>query len=206
MNNMLFCGWQGNPQQAGNFAVQLQRLSEEGAAMRKRQSGLHGNMQKAAEMTASTKRTVGKIQRWHWEKNMSLRSIAAKLGMTYASLQWYLRRFNLPRRGRVESMNIVFDGHGPNWKGGRITDQFGYIHIKDKQHPNADKRGYVPEHRQVMSEFIKRPIAADEVVHHVNGVVTDNRLENLELRKRGGKDYYHGPLAVCPHCGKPLGG
>lgn len=174
--------------------------------LRKRQSGLHGNMQKAAEMTASTKRTVRKIQDLHWEKNMSLRQIAKKLGMTYASIQWYLRRFNLPRRGRVESMNVVFNGRGPNWKGGRILDKFGYVHLKDRSHPNADKRGYVSEHRAVMSKFIGRPVGANEVVHHVNGVITDNRLENLELRKRGGKDQHHGPLAACPHCGKSLGG
>lgn len=171
---------------------------------RMRQSELHGNMQKSAEMSDSTKEVVEQIQRMHWEQNMSLRQIATKLDMTYASLQWYLRRFDLPRRGRVESMNIVFGGRGPSWKGGKVS-RGGYVLLKDRSNPNAQRNGYVYEHRAVMAKFLGRPVASDEVVHHVNGVTNDNRIENLELRKRGGKDQYHGPLAACPHCGGSLG-
>ena len=97
--------------------------------------------------------------------------------MTYASLQWYLRRYKLPRRGRVESMNVVFNGCGPNWKGGRI-EMKGYIMLKMPKHPNADARGYVFEHRYVMAEKIGRPLKEDEIVHHVNG---DRRIIALGI-------------------------
>jgi hypothetical protein len=36
-------------------------------------------------------------------------------------------------------------------------------------------------HRAVVSEHLGRPLTKNEVVHHVNGDIRDNRLENLLL-------------------------
>lgn len=40
------------------------------------------------------------------------------------------------------------------------------------------------EHRWIMEQHIGRILTTDEVVHHKNGVKTDNRLENLEIIDR----------------------
>lgn len=67
-----------------------------------------------------------------------------------------------------------------NWKGGRVMNN-GYIEIYKPEHPNANVKGYIREHRYVMSEMVGRPLTEEEDVHHINGVKTDNRPENLQL-------------------------
>jgi hypothetical protein len=71
----------------------------------------------------------------------------------------------------------------PRWNGGVRTHQ-GYTCVRRPDHPNASKDGYVREHVLILSEHLGRPIASNEIVHHKNGVRSDNRLENLELMTR----------------------
>jgi len=54
--------------------------------------------------------------------------------------------------------------------------------VLNKKHPNATlPHGYIREHRIVMESIIGHHLLPEEVVHHKNGIKSDNRKENLQL-------------------------
>lgn len=78
-----------------------------------------------------------------------------------------------------------------SWKGGQSIRR-GYILIFSPKHPFAPKSKYIPEHRLIMEKHIGRYIITNrEVVHHINGNPSDNRIENLVLLKLGEHSRYH---------------
>lgn len=72
----------------------------------------------------------------------------------------------------------------PQWKGGRNATM-GYIKVllqpNDPYYPMTDPRGYVFEHRLVMAKHLGRCLHSWEIVHHKDGVRSNNALSNLEL-------------------------
>jgi len=78
--------------------------------------------------------------------------------------------------------------NNPYWKGGKIKTSNGYIWIYAPDNPMSNKchpEGYVLEHRLIMSQAVGRYLIKNEVVHHINGIRDDNRIENLFLTKNG---------------------
>ena len=68
----------------------------------------------------------------------------------------------------------------------KYKEQNGYILIYVENHPCSYKRdgrkmGYVREHRLVMEKELGRYLKSNEIVHHLNGIKDDNRLENLVI-------------------------
>lgn len=103
------------------------------------------------------------------------------------------------------------DGFHPSYKGHKKLTKDGYVSISLKSLRDtpdfdiAEKMSWssgnirrVLEHRLVMAKHISRPLEKHEIVHHKNGIKTDNRIENLELltiksHHKGHDDYRKNP-------------
>ena len=95
----------------------------------------------------------------------------------------YIRILRLGAPGPVDT---IFAPRGSGWINGE-----GY-----RMRTINGRR--IAEHRLVMAAALGRELHKWETVHHINGVRTDNRLENLQLRfgKHGS-----GVALACADCG-----
>lgn len=72
-----------------------------------------------------------------------------------------------------------------NLKSGRFVNSQGYVRIyidpNDFFASMRTKDGYILEHRLVMAKHLGRCLHSWEIIHHLNGIKDDNRIENLQL-------------------------
>lgn len=93
------------------------------------------------------------------------------------------------------------------WKPGGSVASNGYVKTRvGKDHPLADPNGYAYEHLVVWCAAGRPRPPRGWLIHHKNEDKTDNRLDNLELKKRGQHNAEHlasGPRR-CPKTGRLL--
>ena len=132
------------------------------------------------------------LTKLYYEQEYSLEMIAKKYGKSIGSVNYWFRKYDIPRRSHKEA-NILRDkllrrdytflferspAEHPNWKGGRRINCAGYVELRIPEHPRARKNGYVFEHL-IVAEQHYGEITKDYVIHHINGNKQDNRIENL---------------------------
>jgi hypothetical protein len=67
-----------------------------------------------------------------------------------------------------------------NWHGGTHMKD-GYRFIYSPNHPKKNATGYIREHIIIMEEKLGRYLEDREIVHHINHIKDDNRIENLMI-------------------------
>ena len=93
------------------------------------------------------------------------------------------------------------------YKGGRTISAKGYVLVLAPKHPRVHADRYIFEHRLVMERHLGRQLRRHEIVHHINGIKTDNRVENLQVmtNRRHSKmtclrQSLNQTVVCCPHC------
>jgi hypothetical protein len=130
-----------------------------------------------------------------YNSSKSLPEISEEVGITEQAIWQRLRMSGIKLRNHKEATILAFKNgrlkvqkglNHHSWKGGRFKDRNGYIYINN---------GRKSEHR-VVWEKANGKIPKGHIIHHLNGIRDDNRLENLCSlpRKR------HSPITIIePH-------
>lgn len=93
------------------------------------------------------------------------------------------------KNGSIRSNIGLVGSKSLHWRGGRAIRN-GYVFV----YVGSGK--YLGEHRIVMEKNLGRKLTQNEQIHHINGIKTDNRLENLQIVV---KKVHYGKVE-CPMC------
>lgn len=77
-----------------------------------------------------------------------------------------------------------------NFRNG-TQEENGYIAVLAPDHPHAQSKGYVYQHRLVMEKHIGRYLTPEEVVHHIDFDRKNNSIDNLMLFENDVEHHRH---------------
>lgn len=116
------------------------------------------------------------IRRLMEVEGLSQPEVSKRLGIPASTLERWC-----PRLGIRRDLSKARSGPGnPCWRGGRKMIG-GYWYVYSPNHPNRTKQNQVSEHRLAMETKLGRYLDREEVVHHIDGDIQNNALENLEV-------------------------
>ena len=123
--------------------------------------GLHRSKETREKISKANKGKCPWNKGSHWSKEVKDKISKSRIGQVS------------PNKGKKFPQFSGKKHH--NWTGGKRICTDGYIRIWVSPYK------YNPEHRLKMEKYLKRPLKQNEIVHHINGKKTDNRIKNLLL-------------------------
>lgn len=143
---------------------------------------------------------------YYYNQEFSMQEIANELKMSVGKIHKYFKIYDIKPRKNMSSRAIrkisLANKGNTYWLGKHHTEETkqklsrlktkkgighkklrsdGYVAIYFPDHPKSTKEGYIMEHDLIMECVIGRHLKEDEIVHHINHIRNDNRIENLKL-------------------------
>lgn len=115
----------------------------------------------------------------------SLGQISRETGKSVNTLKIWLTHFGIPLRKPnddiIKEQKVHRGNNHPRFKGHRfISNGRAWIFV-GKTHPQTNSKGYMLEHRFIMSQVVGHDLLSDEHVHHIDNNKLNNELSNLRL-------------------------
>lgn len=128
-----------------------------------------------------TKLPIEKVKELY-ESGLTQEEVGKILGCSQKVICKFMKRHGIKARPSANNLPKKYGANNPAWRGGKNIHG-GYVRIRTPKDclSSGDSNGYIREHDYIMEKHIGRPLQKGEVVHHINGIKTDNRIENLML-------------------------
>lgn len=123
---------------------------------------------------------VNELKDMYVDKKMSMQKISEHFDCALTTVRSHIVKHGLGISSAEESARVLERNREKYSRRFKIS---GYWRIKMTSHPNANRDGYIDEHRYVAEGAIGRYLEFNEQVHHINTIKDDNRPENLAVIK-----------------------
>lgn len=123
----------------------------------------------------------------YWKQGLTAKEIADMLEVGKHTIFRWMQHYEISRHSRSEAKKLSYQkgrsvthrgSDSPHYKGYRIVNQQGYVLVDCPEHPRAYK-GRIFEHLLVWEQTHNKRLPEGWIVHHLNGIKSDNRPANL---------------------------